>query len=977
MNTEPTVNAFLGRVLDRKHPRWKVVAEATQVLQHRASRPDILVEHSEASPVVIETEFPPGAGLEGDALARLGRQGTDGRKVEHVVAVLLDDSLRHHGQEDLGARIAAGNFRYALYGGSRDAPTRWPSSGLVEGDIDQLAAVVEHAGVSERTVSQGAKVLERTVRQAAEYVIGQCEGGSVRLDSLDRIAAELCQEPGEQTTRMAMAILGNAVAFHRSIADLPGVPALSPARPATGLPLHHEVAECWTIILRDINYWPIFDIALRLFGLLPPKVGITVVDRMEKMTGELESIGALAMQGISGQMFQRLISDRKFLATFYTLPSSSALLATLGVGRLDVDWSDPAEVTGLRIADLACGTGTLLGAAYEALRSRFRWAGGDDMAIHPAVMESVLVGADIMPAATHLTASILSSAHPGVPFAGTRIMTCPYGEQPDESGRPLALGSLDLIEGETAVSVLGTRPAQTVQMDAFGTGREEIHGAGEESQDDGTLVALPHGTGHLLIMNPPFTRPTNHEVADVPVPSFAGFATAASEQRAMSAELRKVRARLDRPAGHGNAGLASNFIDLAHVKTRPGGVIALVVPASFVSGASWTSARALLDRCYRDVLVVAVARSGQTDRAFSADTGMAEVLVVATKREDQLADGAPAADTLFVNLACRPATEGEAGVVGEAIQRLPAERRSGWIRLGDEVAASWVRAPLSEGGCAGLRDPDIATTMLGLPGGELRLPRLERPLPLPIAELGELGRKGRLHRDINGLHPDGSPRGPFDIVVAGPAPEFPALWAHDAGRERTIALVREAEGRVREGMRRHAYSLWKNHTSKLHFTQDFQINSQSLAACLTDERTIGGRAWPNFIVTDSAWEVPLALWANTTLGLMSFWWVGTRQQQGRAVLTLSRLPELQVLDPRGLTAKQTGRAQRLWEDFRDAPLLPANEAYRDETRAELDREVLVRMLALPDEVLDGLAVLRSKWCHEPSVHGGKGTRPGG
>ncbi len=50
---------------------------------------------------------------------------------------------------------------------------------------------------------------------------------------------------------MAMVILGNAVAFHRSIADLPGVPALSPGRPVAALPLHHEVVECWTIILRD------------------------------------------------------------------------------------------------------------------------------------------------------------------------------------------------------------------------------------------------------------------------------------------------------------------------------------------------------------------------------------------------------------------------------------------------------------------------------------------------------------------------------------------------------------------------------------------------------------------------------------------------------------------------------------------------------------------------------------------------------
>lgn len=826
MNSEPTVNAFLGQALDRRHPRWKVVAEASQVLRDRAHRPDILVAHRDAAPVVVETEFPPGAGVEADALARLGRRlGSDGRRVEHVVAVLLDDDLRLHGQEGLGARVAASAFRYALYGGSRDDPTRWPGSGWLEGGIDQLAAVVEHAGVSERIVAEGTEVLERTVREAAGYAIGQCGGGGARPGSLDRIAAELCQEPGVQTVRMAMAILGNAVAFHRSIADVPGVPALSPNRPAAGLglPLHHEVIACWTTILREINYWPIFDIALRLFGLLPPRVAITVVGRMEKMTGRLESLGVLAMQDISGQMFQRLISDRKFLATFYTLPTSSALLATLGVGRLDIDWSDPEAVTGLRIADLACGTGTLLGAAYQALRSRFRWAGGDDATIHATVMEKALIGADIMPAATHLTASTLSSAHPGVPFAGTKIMTCPYGEQPDESGRPLALGSLDLIEGETAVSVLGTRSAQAVQTDAFGTGREEIHGTGGRDPAD---------------------------------------------------------------------------------------------------------------------------------------------------------DGAPAEDALFVNLHRRPATEGEGVVVGEAIRRLSADGRSGRIRLGDEEAASWVRAPLSQGGCAGLRDPGIADTMLALPDGRLRLPRVERPLPLPVVRLGDLGRKGRLDRDVNGRHPDGSPRGPFDIVVAGPAPEFPALWSHAAERERTIALVRESEGRVRDGMRKQAYSLWNNHTSRLHFTRDFRINSQSLAACLTGERTIGGTAWPNFIVADPAWEVPLALWANTTLGLMSFWWMGTRQQQGRARLTLSRLPELPVPDPRVLTAERAELCRAIWRDFRDEPLLPANEAYRDDARAELDRAVLAGALGMPEGILGGLAVLRDKWCHEPSVHGGKGTRPG-
>ena len=41
------------------------------------------------------------------------------------------------------------------------------------------------------------------------------------------------------------------------------------------------------------------------------------------------------MQDLAGQMFGRLIADRKFLATFYTLPSSAAMLAELAVAKLD------------------------------------------------------------------------------------------------------------------------------------------------------------------------------------------------------------------------------------------------------------------------------------------------------------------------------------------------------------------------------------------------------------------------------------------------------------------------------------------------------------------------------------------------------------------------------------------------------------------------------------------------------------------
>ena len=64
----------------------------------------------------------------------------------------------------------------------------------------------------------------------------------------------------------------------------------------------------------------------------------------------------------------------------------------------------------------------------------------------------------------------------------------------------------------------------------------------------------------------------------------------------MSSRLKGIRANLKKSgyiASDGNAGLASNFVDLAHIKTKPGGVLALVLPAACVSGSSWEEFRPL------------------------------------------------------------------------------------------------------------------------------------------------------------------------------------------------------------------------------------------------------------------------------------------------------------------------------------------------------------------------------------------------
>ncbi len=196
----------------------------------------------------------------------------------------------------------------------------------------------------------------------------------------------------------------------------------------------------------------------------------------------------------------------------------------------------------------------------------------------------------------------------------------------------------------------------------FGTGRKALTGKGTVVSDAcGAVVEIPHGSMDLVIMNPPFTRPTNHEATEIPVPSFAGFSTKMEEQEKMSTRLKEIRKGLVDPAG-----LASNFIDLGHIKLQPGGILALVLPATFMQGTSWQNARALLRRCYKDILIVGIAADGNTARAFSADTNMAEILIVATRKKN---NGKSSENLFITNIFSRPSTQLEASTTAKVIEQ--------------------------------------------------------------------------------------------------------------------------------------------------------------------------------------------------------------------------------------------------------------------------------------------------------------------
>lgn len=1001
---EVTVNDRLAAALDRMHPRWTAEAESTRVLADAtAAAPDVVVRTPGGMPVIVETEYAPAREVEQDAIQRLGMGlAATGDPIEQSIAVRLPPDLAKVPQAKLDEALAAARLDYCVLSlTDSDDPSRFPSNGWMSGDLSALARLIECVAVSERKMALALEAFEAGVAQAAGLVRDELQGE--RSAALDALCGALHQEGAEQTLRMAMTIVTNALAFHSAVAPMhEEIPSIEQLRNGGEL-LPADLHAAWRAIL-EINYWPIFEIANRVLLPLPVDVCRRVLQRLARVADRLVGLGIATTQDMTGQLFGRLISERKFLATFYTRPSSASLLAELAVSRLACDFGDEAQVRALRIADLACGTGALLSAAYGHVASRCRRAGVDDAALHPACMEHVFVGADIMPAAVHVTASMLSAVHPSVPFGDTNIHLMPYGSTAPPSADAIqtdelavtSIGSLELIDDIEAASL-------------FGTGRSVAAGSGERATDDSEhRFVLAHGSADVVIMNPPYVRTVGQEGerVGVPRPAFAGFGNTEAEQSAMSERLSNIALYRGQgmAAGHGHAGLASYFIDLAHAKVKPGGTIAFVLPATFCATSAWQKARALLTKNYENILVVSLAAHGSTDRAFSDDTAMAEVLVIATRRNVGHGSEGPArrngADddatekvdpVCWVALSDRPDSHAQAVELARKIDDARgADAAYGDLHIGDDRIGVWFRGDMSDGGYGQVSTFDVALSAAALAQGVLRLARVpERQIP--VARLDALGQVGPGNAAI-GVRPrtkaaldrgTGAYAAPFRIRMAPYAGDawrsasYPVLWAHStaSGRESRLEVLPDAYGELApDADEEDARRVWDQAASRLHMNLEFQLNSQRLGACWSP-LCIGGRAWPSFRAESPSWDIPLLLWSNTTLGLLARWWVSSRQQNGRANLSIGRVGEVPVLDVRLLDTDQLAECEELFGRFRMREFLPANEAYRDTVRQDLDRAILCDVLGVPDTCLEPLSTLRYQWCSEPTVHGGKPTRP--
>ena len=677
---EHTLNVALGEVLGRLRQSWTTRTEQIGNVLEEGGRPDILIEEASGWPVVIEAERSSHASAENDAKDRLGKTvAGSGRQIETAIALVYPQAI--HALDGAALRKAIDNtqdLEYALYTHRPgDPPDRLPSAGWIRGGVRDLAMLVHRAAVPPPRIEALATELENGVRVAAERLTRRHGFGS---ELGERIAGVLRQADDRdgQTRRMAMTVIANALVFHESLAEAEfqisefgGGPTRSVRRVETfrwqDMFSPGDLCDEWERIL-SVNYWPIFWSAKEILSLMATLTANDVLDWLWRTAQKLVLGGVTRSHDLTGIVFQSLIADRQFLATYYTRPEAAALLAALALPADrppgGADWGDGETLASTQIGDFACGTGTLLSSAYQRMSFLHELHGGEPSKLHGPMMKHGLVGLDVLNIAVHLTAAMLAGSHPDTPFDGECLLTMPYGEQKNGNGDVnstdlrVAVGSLDLLEEPVQWSFMDTAAA----VSAGGRAPEEVR----------DLVSrVGHGKFDLVIMNPPFTRPTNHEGrhSTVPIPSFAAFENTPEQQDAMSDRVKELTKGAP---SHGNAGEASEFVELAHRKVRDDGTVAMVLPLSALSGSSWNEVRSRWRDQYDNIIVVTVAGPGSYDSSFSADTGMAECLLVARRAsKDDSKDNRPSdkrATFVMLNQQVRSATEGE--LLGAEVQRL-------------------------------------------------------------------------------------------------------------------------------------------------------------------------------------------------------------------------------------------------------------------------------------------------------------------
>ena len=482
---------------------------------------------------------------------------------------------------------------------------------------------------------------------------------------------------------VAALMLCNACLLQRRLRDEPEMKTIVRLDKVAGAKHPREVLEvAWDAILEK-DYAPVFRPALAALEALREGKAIDDAIRMvaECANRVADSLSDLGYDH-AGPLYHRILGSAKSDGAFYTNNLSAVMLARLAFTRELIDWSNPEAVERLRIIDPACGTGTLLMAALQTIKTRVaeirEMSDEERNALHKHLVEDVLCGLDINQHGIQLAACNMTLGAPTVDYARMNLVTMPHGPQGD--GPPKA-GSLEIL----------TAASDALDLHAMTAPRRSLETLDAAQVDESEEIRFPLHDLDVVIMNAPFTDNRKRSR------KFGAEAIKAMQRHELDMRDR-LQAR-DPAAGRviTTNSIRTFFTPLADQLLKSDeGILAMVIPATACTGASGVDERRFLAERFH---VECIVTSHDPKRInFSENTSIHECLLVCRRHPE--GERPP---TEFVSLRLMPGSVDEAIKAAKAIasgepgnwgnvHHWPPDR----VRSGDWTPVQWYDGSLAE-----------------------------------------------------------------------------------------------------------------------------------------------------------------------------------------------------------------------------------------------------------------------------------------
>ena len=926
---EEGVNVLLAELL-RRHG----IASPRAERRIRRTAPDVLATLKTGDVVLLECKWGDGSSALRTQLDERLRQ--DPEKLA-LMGVLYPERIKY-AENTLAELEEATDLQWWLHGsrGHRTAnsPTRTGSTADLADHIRALPLELEGG---DRVVA-AAGVVEWAIEQAAQQIASH---ERVSRRTADIIAKTDQEDDRAKALRIGCLVLFNALAFQNRLAAVNGDVQTVEEAWREGIASLHSV---WRFICENIDYVPVFELAADILDVLRDGPAELHLPTMSPLMKAMVDTSQLEGHDLSGRLFHTLLTDAKFTGAYYTSVPAATLLARLVFHDWPpaVDWSDHEFPASLNIADLACGTGTLLMAVASEAERLHRSSGGlDASALHKAMVEQALHGYDVQLSAVHFAATSLAMLNPHIQFDRMNLYVMPIGAE----GENVSLGSLDFL-GQDEV------PVQfALSEDAMGVSTREaerVTGSGRIGVGEGVTARLPDLD--LAIMNPPFTRSVIGNLLFGSLPD--------SERPILQAELsRRLRTR----QASATAGLGAAFVAAVSPKLRAGeGRLALVLPLSVCTGPSWRQTRSLIERDY--VLNMVIVSHDPKRWNFSDSTDLSEALLIATRRAPEQHSNNENRTT-FANLWKNPegvldahrlaqaiteTTAANIGDTGTALLEIDGQHVGELLAIPESVLLGnkWYGVQFAHA--------DLTRSALHLLNdSEVSVPGESTGKPVPLCALEELGEIGPDIRDVR----DGFE--PTDTVTA-----YPMVANHNTQIRTRIAtnpdryLAPLVEPRPRRSLRP-VELLWPK-SGRLLIAARYRLNTVRVVSMRSEVDVLASMWWPVRLNNQRA-EKALAIWLNSSLGLITLMAERNTTEGAWAQTKKADLRRMPVLDTSRLTLEELQGLADLFDNLAEDEFESLPAMANCAARQRLD-DGISEILGLPD-----LSGLRRLLASEPVV----------